>query len=110
MNSMTPDHLSLAEEVMLSEPATDGRMVYGGFTVGAAALVELAVRGILVVEHVKFWGKRLRLADDMPTGVESLDIAINVLSARERPWRPRAAIWRVSEPVSASAALGLSRR
>ncbi|MHA6669555.1 GPP34 family phosphoprotein [Homoserinimonas sp. A447] len=107
---MDRDRLTLAEEVLLSEPATDGRMVYGGFTIGAAALVELAVRGIVVMGRVRLWGQRLTLVDDAPVGIESLDVAINVLAGRQRPWTARAAIWKVSEPVSASAVMELNRR
>ncbi|MHA6693537.1 GPP34 family phosphoprotein [Homoserinimonas sp. A520] len=110
MNPVDRDRLTLAEEVLLSEPATDGRMVYGGFTIGAAALVELAVRGIVVMGRVRLWGQRLTLVDDAPVGIESLDVAINVLAGRQRPWTARAAIWKVSEPVSASAVMELNRR
>jgi hypothetical protein len=104
------NRLTLAEEVLLSEPAADARMTYGGFTVGAAALVELALRGAVTVESVPFWGQRLRLVDDTPVGFDSLDVAVNVLAGRRRPWMARAAIWKVSAPVSASAAMELNRR
>lgn len=96
---------SLPEEVQLVLAVGDGKLRVGATELAAAALVELALLGrVGSVPETGFLARKntrqLTILDDRPTGVGTLDIALDQLVARGKPWAAFSCLKKLSKLVA----------
>lgn len=106
---------SLPEDVQLVLALGGGELHEGATELAAAALVELALLGRVgsVPETGLFARKDVRklvTLDDRPTGVDSLDSALELLADRGKPWAAFSCVNKLSTPVARATQEALIRR
>lgn len=107
--------LTIAEDVQLMLKLHPGRLEYAPTVPAAGALIELALAGRLSsVAKTGFFsepgGRLLTVIDTEPTGNSILDVALESLAGREKPWRAQRAILAVYVPVMAAVCESLEGR
>lgn len=102
---MTDEIPSLPEDVQLVLTVGDGILHQGWTELAAAALVELTLLGRLgsLPETGLFARKEVRklvVIDETPTGVRVLDLALQRLVARGKPWAPYSCLSKIAAPIA----------
>lgn len=104
-DSLTGSIPSLPEDVQMVLATGGGELADGGMEAAAAALVELTLLGRLGSVPEKGFlarkeARKLVVLDDRPTGVPTLDSALEPMVRRGRPWYPFYCIRKLCGPVS----------
>ena len=110
---------TIAEDVQLMLKERPGRLEYDSILPAAGALIELTLLGRLTsTKKPGFFvtpvDRLLTVVDGAPTGQPILDVALDILAARDKPWRCDRALLAIYRPVTTAideslAARGLAR-
>lgn len=110
---------TIAEDVQLMLKEQPGRLEYQGILPATGALIELALLGRLTsTTKPRFFhtplDRLLTVVDSAPTGQPILDVVLDILVARDKPWRCDRALLAIYRPIQTAideslAARGLAR-
>lgn len=96
---------TIAEDVQLMLREQPGRLEYENILPATGALIELTLLGRLTsTRKPRFFvtplDRLLTVVDSAPTGQPILDVALDILAARDKPWRCDRALLAIYRPIT----------
>jgi hypothetical protein len=106
---------TIAEDIQLMLKEQPGRLEYERILTATGALIELTLLGRLTsAEKPGFFvsplDRLLAVVDSAPTGQPILDAALDILAARDKPWRCDRALLAIYRPVTTAVDESLAAR